>query len=298
MYRFSRVLRKGAAAVPVERPPSKLLWYHFLISGIPMVGFGFVDNSIMLRAGDLIDSTVGDTFKLNTITAAGFGQSISDVCAVLFGSSIAALASNMGLKAANFTDNQKDLRTVRFYGTAGAAIGVFLGCCLGMTNLLFMDTGAKERQRRQKELFTIFQTVVDSSKDILGAEASTIWLMNETNTELWTPAATGLGGKILRRNLASDKGLTIECARCQELINVVDCYKDERFDSALDKKHGMKTQSMLCVPITAGEQVLGVVQFLNRKDKNGAIVPFGESEIKLGRMLAHHIAIFINQSKN
>ena len=178
-----------------------MLWYHFMISAIPMVGFGYVDNTIMLRAGDLIDSTVGHTLKLDTMAAAGLGQSISDVCGVLFGSSIAALASHLGLKSAKFSDSQKDMRAVRYFGTAGAAVGVFLGCCLGMTNLLFMDLGAKDRERKSKELQTIFQTVVSSSRDILGAETSTIWLTTKDGRELWTQAGTGLGERILRRNL-------------------------------------------------------------------------------------------------
>ena len=36
---------------------------------VPMVGFGFMDNIIMIQVGDLIDSTLGVTFGLATITA-------------------------------------------------------------------------------------------------------------------------------------------------------------------------------------------------------------------------------------
>ena len=298
MYRF-RAARSFTTNATVEKPPRKLLWYHFLFSGIPMVGFGFIDNSIMLRAGDLIDSAVGDTFKLHSMTAAALGQSISDVCGVLFGSSIAALAYKMGLRAANFSDTQKDLRVVRYFGTAGAAVGVFLGCCIGMTNLLFMDLGAKERERKEKELHTIFQTVVSSSKDIIGAETSTIWIMNNEGSELWTPAGTGLAGAVLRRIVATDRGLTVACVKAKEIINVKDCYLDERFDCTFDKKHGLLTKSMLCVPVLSDDgKVLGVVQFINKAGKNGTVGSFDEADVKLGRMLAHHVAIFINQSKN
>ena len=37
-------------------------------------GFGFMDNVVMITMGDLIDSTLGVTFGLSTLTAAGFGQ--------------------------------------------------------------------------------------------------------------------------------------------------------------------------------------------------------------------------------
>lgn len=39
-----------------------------------MVGFGFMDNLVMIQAGDMIDSTIGVTLGLSTLTAAAFGQ--------------------------------------------------------------------------------------------------------------------------------------------------------------------------------------------------------------------------------
>ena len=38
------------------------------------VGFGFMDNLVMIQAGDLIDNTIGVHFGLATLTAAAFGQ--------------------------------------------------------------------------------------------------------------------------------------------------------------------------------------------------------------------------------
>jgi hypothetical protein len=39
-----------------------------------MIGFGLMDNLVMIQAGDLIDSTIGVTLGLSTLTAAAFGQ--------------------------------------------------------------------------------------------------------------------------------------------------------------------------------------------------------------------------------
>ena len=297
--------RKFTSSAGSNRPSTRTLRYHFVVSAIPMIGFGFIDNSIMLRAGDLIDQLIGDKFKLNTLTAAAYGQAISDVCGVLFGGTIAAFAASLGLHAAKFSESQRELRVVKMVGTAGMAVGVFAGCCLGMTNLLFMDLGSRERLKREKELKTIFQTVVDSSKDLLNAELSTIWLMNDGATELWTHASTNLGNKVLTlsvpKELISERlaGLTVTCAIKQETLNITDCYKDFRFDPSLDKQHDFKTNSMICVPVIGSEgQTLGVVQFINKKDKYGKSSPFSDADCKLARMMAHHVAIFIQQSRN
>ena len=39
-----------------------------------MIGFGFMDNLVMIQVGDYLDTTIGVTFGLATLTAAGFGQ--------------------------------------------------------------------------------------------------------------------------------------------------------------------------------------------------------------------------------
>ena len=39
-----------------------------------MLGFGFMDNIIMIQAGDYIDTTFGAVLGISTLTAAGFGN--------------------------------------------------------------------------------------------------------------------------------------------------------------------------------------------------------------------------------
>ena len=41
-----------------------------------------MDNFVMLQVGDLIDASIGVTFSLSTLTAAGFGQVFSDVAGI------------------------------------------------------------------------------------------------------------------------------------------------------------------------------------------------------------------------
>lgn len=66
--------------VVVERPTYDQLKLLFLHSAIPMIGFGIVDQTIMLHAGNVIDCTIGVLFGLSTLTAAAFGQLCSDSC--------------------------------------------------------------------------------------------------------------------------------------------------------------------------------------------------------------------------
>ena len=61
------------------KPTKKQLRELFVISAVPMIGFGFMDNFIMIQAGGYIDSTLGVKFGLATMTAAAMGQIVSDV---------------------------------------------------------------------------------------------------------------------------------------------------------------------------------------------------------------------------
>lgn len=64
----------AAAAAGVVAPTTQQLRTLVFTSAVPMVGFGFMDNLVMIQAGDMIDSTIGVTLGLSTLTAAAFGQ--------------------------------------------------------------------------------------------------------------------------------------------------------------------------------------------------------------------------------
>lgn len=63
----------------VRRPTRYQLWIHFINAAVPMIGFGFIDNFIMLQAGEYLDTSIGVTFGISTLTAAAVGQIFSDV---------------------------------------------------------------------------------------------------------------------------------------------------------------------------------------------------------------------------
>jgi len=73
---------------------------------VPFVAFGFVDNTVLIQAGDLIDNTFGVYFALPTLAAAAMGQVFSDTSGVLFGSYIEMLALKLGLPMPKISPEQ------------------------------------------------------------------------------------------------------------------------------------------------------------------------------------------------
>lgn len=133
----------------VERPTNQQLWRVFVNTAVPMIGFGFTDQTVMIQAGNAIDCTLGVTFSLSTLTAAAFGQVISDASGVVLGGTLERVAKAAGLPSANLTAAQRMLPIVSQVRWAGNFLGVIFGCCLGLVNLLFIDTARSSTLKLQ-----------------------------------------------------------------------------------------------------------------------------------------------------
>jgi len=94
----------------------------------------------MIQAGNAIDCTLGVTFGLSTLSAAAVGGLISNVSGIIFGGTLESLAKAAGLPHSNLTAAQRNLPFVKRNRLISQALGVFIGCCIGLLNLLFIDT--------------------------------------------------------------------------------------------------------------------------------------------------------------
>lgn len=113
------------------------------------------------------------------------------------------------------------------------------------------------------DLDTMLSEVVNAARNILNAERGTVFLYDEMNDELVVKVATKLGTV----RIPADKGIVGECAQKRILINVPDCYADERFNRAIDKQTGFRSRCMLTLPLIGYEDTLiGVLQILNKRE--------------------------------
>jgi hypothetical protein len=109
----------GQGHAPPKPPTWRQLRILALRAAIPMVGFGFMDNLVMIEAGENIDLAFGVTFALLTLTAAGFGQCVSDVAGLTCGGMVDAFVSKMNLPYHGLAPAQLHTRISRIYSTVG-----------------------------------------------------------------------------------------------------------------------------------------------------------------------------------
>lgn len=112
----------------------------FLSQAIPFVGFGFMDNAIMIIAGEYIEMSIGAALALSTMAAAGLGNLLSDIAGIGFSSKIESLTETfLKIRPPELSRAAASSFNARFVKMLGAVVGISVGCLLGMFPLLFFD---------------------------------------------------------------------------------------------------------------------------------------------------------------
>ena len=135
---------KGSEVAPLS-PRDKIR--VFFAGMIPFLGFGLTDNGLMVICGDIIEDFCANLMPgyLSTMGAAAWGNLISDVAGVFLGGSVQQIANRLGASEPPLTAAQRRLSSTVRCRLAGEALGVGLGCWLGMAPLaLAPDRFAKK----------------------------------------------------------------------------------------------------------------------------------------------------------
>lgn len=147
-----RTIQCGPKRDEVTPPTNRQLAYVSLGALVPFIGFGMVDNGLMVIYGDVIDGTLGVMFGFSMLASAALGNAISNIFGMILHGTIHKWADKLGIPDPHLTLAQRKLPRVHFWTTFGSTVGVFTGCLLGMGPLLFMDQTKKEEERAATKL--------------------------------------------------------------------------------------------------------------------------------------------------
>ena len=115
----------------------------------------------------------------------------------------------------------------------------------------------------------LLTAIMDVARRVIGAEASSLILLNTTTNQLEMVVARDAKGDVVTTKptvprQGSIAGWVFENA--QSLL-VPDAYQDPRFFSGMDLKTGFRTKSILCVPLRHEGALIGVLQVVNALGK-------------------------------
>jgi putative methionine-R-sulfoxide reductase with GAF domain len=269
------------SAEPSE--PTRLqLFRQAVTEGVPFIGFGIMDNMIMILAGDQIDASLGVAFGISTMCAAAIGNILSDLAGVGFGTVIEEYASKLGLPQAGLTAKQLSMRGPRYAKQFGMAVGITIGCVIGMFPLLFLDSKKIEKKKREVMLDSIFKDVVDEAKNLVGAQATTLFVVDDATKTLYAKYVGGSDSSHIKDiRVPIGAGIAGRVALTGESALIYDCRSEPDWTGRFDDDAGFVTKHMCCVPVTNTEgKVVAVVQAINKLEGGTARIQRQQSKIQ------------------
>ena len=116
----------------------------------------------------------------------------------------------------------------------------------------------------ERDIDRLLQKIMQKTLELMDAERTTLFLVDEANGQLWSKVAQGPALKEIRIPLGA--GIAGLVATTGEVVNIPDAYQDPRFNPEVDRQTGYHTRNILCIPMKSREgKILGVIQVLNKR---------------------------------
>jgi len=125
-----------------------------------------------------------------------------------------------------------------------------------------------------------------AAKQLLNAEAASLLLVDRQKRDLFFEVALGeKGTKVKEVRLSIGQGIAGWVAEKGEALLISDVYEDPRFFKGVDDKTDFISRDMICVPVKSKNEVLGVLQAINKIDGK-----FNEEDLEWALFLGNQIA--------
>lgn len=144
------------------------------------------------------------------------------------------------------------------------------------------------------DLRDVLEAVLYSSMEALSAEAASVLLLDYEKKSFRFYSVEGPAKAVLlTATFPADQGLAGSVLRSGQAEVINDVQNDPRFYGKTDAQSAFVTRTMVAIPLTAGEEKIGVLELLNKAD--GAL--FTEEDRLLLQPIAEEIAFAIRNAK-
>ena len=134
----------------------------------------------------------------------------------------------------------------------------------------------------------LLQAIVEVAREIFGARAASVMLLDEGAGQLVFEAVTGEGeDTLIGRRIPSDTGIAGWVAQSGQPLVVEDVASDPRFAVDEARRTGYLPKGLMAVPLLREERVLGVLNVLDRPERRR----FSVAEMDLLGLFANQAAV-------
>jgi len=142
------------------------------------------------------------------------------------------------------------------------------------------------------DIDALLRLIVAKITEMMDAERSTLFVLSDDGTEIWTRVLEA--DEVQEIRLPLGKGVAGWVAKHGEAALIPDAYEDERFNREVDRRTGYRTRSILCVPMRDQHgEITGVIQVLNKAGGG----PFTVEDEELLDTLASQATIAVENSR-
>jgi GAF domain-containing protein len=143
----------------------------------------------------------------------------------------------------------------------------------------------------QESFRELLQSVVEVARAIFGAEASSIFLLDEETDELVFEAVAGHGAEtLLGQRFPSSTGIAGWVLVTRQPLVIEDVTEDPRFAKDVAEQTGYVPKGLMAVPLLHEERTLGVLEVLDRPQRT----QFSLVEMDLLGLFANQAAIALD----
>ena len=141
------------------------------------------------------------------------------------------------------------------------------------------------------DLDAVLDLIVQKAMDLVNAEAGSLFLVDEeTGDMIFYVASTP---ELIGVRLPRGTGIVGQAAEQAKPITVDNARQDERWFKGVDEQLGFGTQTVIAVPMISRDKVIGVIEFMNRRDGR----PFDADDRRLLMAFASDAAIAIENAR-
>lgn len=145
----------------------------------------------------------------------------------------------------------------------------------------------------------LLQSVVDVARAIFGAQASSVFLLDEEADELVFQAVSGRGqGELVGRRFPAGRGIAGWVAVSGEPMVVDDLTANASFDRSLAESTEYVPGSLMAAPLIHGNRLLGVLEVLDPAEQARSSLPELELLSLFARQAATALRFAVQPSSN
>jgi signal transduction histidine kinase len=140
----------------------------------------------------------------------------------------------------------------------------------------------------------LLRIIIQSATELTHTEACSIMLLDKRTGELRFTHSIGEGSEGLRdMTVPLDNSIAGWIVRKRKPLLIRDAKNDPRWNSQIDRTIDFDTRSILGVPLKVKDEVIGVMELLNKVDEQG----FVQDDIQIANTLAAQAAIAIENAR-